>query len=104
MGHLHSVAGARFRSNGQKFCQKSRQPSLQLLPVTCQFVLPAAILLAFNDAFTGDGQTHVPVMCLCCKADFPKEHTILYIHLNCAHQMELLPGCPLTTCNYFSSR
>ena len=47
---------------------------------------------------------HMSQWCACCLTDIPKEHKTLHIHLNSVHLMELLPGCPMTICNYFRSR
>ena len=41
--------------------------------------------------------------CVCCCANIPDRHKTLYIHINRAHSMKLLPRCP-RICFYFCSR
>ena len=100
MGPLHSVVGARCRSTGQ-FCQKQNTPVCNSLqqPVSLSsqqpFYQPPEMPLQGRERCMSQ-------WCVCCKTDIPEEHKNLYIHLNHAHQMELLPGCPMT-CNYFRS-
>ena len=40
--------------------------------------------------------------CAICRTDMPPRHKTLRIHLNQAHEMELLPGCP--RCRHYRSR